>query len=94
MYINHKALKTVVGVEVKVQYFPLKERGAGLGGGDCWRDRRMREDGVLGRTAGAAGYLDVAVRAGNSVLKKVRFSGGWFSAFPQPLFLQEVGVAR
>ena len=92
MYINCKALITAVGVKIKLQYFPLKERGvgAGLGGGDCCRDRRMRADGVLGWAA--APYLGVAMRAGNSELKKVRFSGGWFSVLPQPLFLQEVGV--
>ena len=78
---------------VKAQYFPLKERGVGaeLGGGDCLRERSMRAEGVAGP---AAVCLGAGVRVGNSALKKVRFSGGWSSPFPQPLLLQEVCVAR
>lgn len=43
--------------------------------------------------------LRVGVRAGKIDCKKCRFDGGWFSASlgaaaPQPLFLQEPGVAE
>ncbi|TNN29331.1 hypothetical protein EYF80_060520 [Liparis tanakae] len=91
------------------QYFPRKPRGvrgAGLRetwprGGDCWRERRMREDGVaLASSKARVLYLRLGVpRGGKSAWKNGLFSvGGRFSASlagegaGQPLFWQEASV--
>jgi len=84
------------------QYFPLRLRGVetGLGGGVCWRARKIWEYGVQAASSAARVlYLRVGVHAGNRDWKKGRFCGGRFSASlglvaMQPLFLQEPGVVE
>jgi len=79
---------------------PRDARGEGPRGGDCWRERRMREDGVAFDSSKARVlYLRLGACGGKRDWKKDLFSvGGRFSASfagegaGQPLFWQEVGV--